>query len=136
MQSLLLREQILNMLKRFELDGVARRVEEEHSRLFARFAFEADVRFDDEFGIGGGETRGELVPLLHGEHNAEVTARNIVAVDLGGFGHRAFFWRKVGDDLVTVKIKIHPVWAGAAFFAAEQIQIELACGGEVVSREG
>ena len=49
MRSLLLREQILTMFKRLELDGVARRVEEKHGGLFARFAFEADVWLDDEF---------------------------------------------------------------------------------------
>ena len=136
LRSLLLREQILNMFKRLELNRVARWVKEEHSGLLARFAFEADMRFDDEFGFGGGEARGEVVPLLHREHDAEVAAGDVVAVDLGGFGHRAFFRREVSDDLMTVEIKVHPVWAGAALFAAEEIQIELACCGEVVRWEG
>ena len=41
MRSLRLREQIFNMFKRLELDGVARRVEEKHGGLVARLAFEA-----------------------------------------------------------------------------------------------
>ena len=44
--------------------------------------------------------------------------------------------REVSDDLMTVEIKVHPVWAGPALFTAEQIKIERSCGGEVVSREG
>ena len=117
----LLSKQILTMLKRLELDGVARRVKEEHGGLFAGFAFEADVRFDDEFGVRGLKALGEFVPLLHGEHDAEVTAGDVVAVHLGCLRHRAFFRRKMRDDLVAVEIKVHPVWAGSAFVAAEQI---------------
>ena len=41
----LLRKQILNMLKRLELNRVAGRVEEEHGGLLAWLALEADVRF-------------------------------------------------------------------------------------------
>ena len=59
-----------------------------------------------------------------------------VAVDLAGFGHGAFVGREMGDDLVAVKIKVHPVRAGAAFLAAEQIEIEAARGGQVVGGEG
>ena len=124
------------MLKRFELDGVTRRIEEEHGGLFARLAFEADVWLDDEFGARGLKALGEFVPLLHRQHDTEVAAGDVVTVDLGSLRHRAFFRRKMRDDLMTVEIKVHPVWAGAAFFAAEQVKIELASGGEIVSGEG
>ena len=120
------------MLKRLELDGVAGGVEEEQGGLFAGFAFETDVWLDDEVGAGGLQTLGEFVPLLHGEHDAEMTAGNVVAVDLRRFGHRAFIRCEVGDDLVAVEIKVHPVRAGAAFLAAEQVEIEAARRIEVV----
>ena len=40
------------------------------------------------------------------------------------------------DDLVAVKIKVHPVRAGAAFLAAEQVEVEAARGGEIVGGKG
>ena len=42
----------------------------------------------------------------------------------------------MGDDLMAVEIEVHPMRAGAAFFAAEEIKIERAAGVEVVRREG
>ena len=75
------------MLKRLELDGVTRRVEEEHGGLFARFAFEADVWLDDEFGVGGLQAVCQRLPLLHGEYDAEVAAGDVVAINLRGFRH-------------------------------------------------
>lgn len=42
----------------------------------------------------------------------------------------------MGDDLVTVEIKVDPVRAGAAFFTAEQVKIEGARCGEIVGGEG
>jgi hypothetical protein len=42
----------------------------------------------------------------------------------------------VRDDLVAVEIEVHPVRAGATFFAAEEIKIKRAAGVEVVRREG
>ena len=83
----LLRKQILNMLKRLELNGVAGRIKEEHGGLFAGFAFEADVRFDDELGARGLQALGEIVPLLHCQDDAEVTTGDVVAVNLAGFCH-------------------------------------------------
>ena len=89
----LLRKQRIHILKRLKFNRVAGRVEEEHGGLFAGFAFEADVRLDDEFGAGGLQAVGELVPLLHAEHNAEVAARDVVTVDVAGFGRRSFVRR-------------------------------------------
>ena len=95
MRSLLLRKQILNMLKRFEFNGVAGRVEEKHGGLLAGFVFEADVGFDDEFGAGGLHAIGEFIPsrtrltptkLLHQRHPAlrdEVVANQWPSVAAG-----------------------------------------------------
>ena len=76
------------------------------------------------------------MPLLHREHNAEVAARDVVAVDVAGFGRRALIRREMGDDLVTVEIEVHPVRAGAPFSAAEEVEIKRAAGVEVVGGEG
>ena len=66
----LLRKRILDKLRRVELNGATRRFESEQGGLFAGFAFEADVRFDDEFGLGGLQTPSEFVPLRFGEDAA------------------------------------------------------------------
>ena len=66
----LLRKRILNKLIRLELNGATRWFESEQGGLFARFAFEADVRFDDEFGRGGVQTPSEFLPLRLGEDAA------------------------------------------------------------------
>ena len=134
--SSLLRKQRVHILKRLKFNRVAGRVEEEHGGLFAGFAFEADVWFDDELRAGGLQALGEFVPLLHAEHDAEVAAGDVVAVNVARFGHRAFVGREVRDDLVAVEIEVHPMRAGAAFFAAEEIKIERAAGVEIVGREG
>jgi hypothetical protein len=42
----------------------------------------------------------------------------------------------MGDDLMAVEIEVHPMWAGATFFAAKEIEIERAAGVEVVAGEG
>ena len=66
----LLRKRILNQLRRLELNGTTRWFESEPGGLFAGFTFEADERFDDEFGLGGLQTPSEFVPLRFGEDAA------------------------------------------------------------------
>ena len=67
------------MLKRLELNRIARRIEEEHGGLFAGFAFEADVWLDDEFRVRG------LQPLGGGLDVAEI--KYGVAKNHVGDGH-------------------------------------------------
>ena len=60
------------------------------------FAFETDVWLDDEVGASSREAVGELVPLLHAEHDAEVATGYVIAIDFTGLCHRAFVGRGVG----------------------------------------
>jgi hypothetical protein len=59
-----------------------------------------------------------------------------VAVHGAGAGGGALVWRKMGDDLVALKIEIHPFRRTAPLGAAEQGAIEGAGGSKVVDREG
>src|SRR5690606_25954064 len=101
-----------------------------------RLALEADVRFDDEFGAGGGEAVGQGLPVREREHHAEVGDGDVVAVDRVAGGDRGGIGREVGDDLVAVEVEIDPFRAAAAFGAADDTAPEGARGGEVVDREG
>ena len=84
------------MFKRLELNRVTLGVEEEHGGLFVGFAREADVWLDDEVSAGRLHAVCQFVPLFHGEHDAEVAAGEVVAVNLASFRHRAFVGRGVG----------------------------------------
>ena len=66
----LLRKRILNKLRRLEFNGATRWFESEQGGLFAGFTFEADVRFDDEFGFGGLRSPSEFVLLRLGDDAA------------------------------------------------------------------
>ena len=74
------------------------------------------------------------MPLIPFQDYAVVGDGDIMAIDgvgvqaLVGFG--AGF--EVNDELVAVKIEVHPLIGAAAFFAAEDIAIELSCSVEVI----
>ena len=100
----LLRKRILNKLRRLELNGATRWFESEQGGLFAGFTFEADVRFDDEFGLGGLQTASEFLPLRLGEDAAYAitgtsspSTAEVLAVEHS-----------------TVEVKVDPVRAGPA----------------------
>lgn len=76
-----LREQPLWILKRLELQRIAAGIEKEHRRLFAHLALKAHMRFDDKFYVGSANFVGKSLPFGHGQHDAEMTLGNIVAVD-------------------------------------------------------
>ena len=74
------------------------------------------------------------MPLIPFQDYAVVGDGDIMAIDgvgvqaLVGFG--AGF--EVDDELVAIKIEVHPLIGAATFFAAEDIAIELSCGIEVI----
>jgi hypothetical protein len=117
-------KQRFHALEGLELNGIAKRVQEEHRGLLAGLAFEADVGLDDELGANGFELGSKLLPLRQIHHQTEMPHRHAVAINFafGGFGvHRGAQMR---DDLMAVKIEVHPIWAAAPFRAAEQIAIK------------
>jgi hypothetical protein len=51
--------------KRLQFERIARRVQEEHRRLFADLSFESDMRLDDEANTGVGQPPRCFIPLIH-----------------------------------------------------------------------
>src|SRR5688572_8809417 len=76
----LLREQPRRVLERLELERVAGRIVEEHRRLLAHLAREADARFDLETGPRATEFLGENVPGMPLEHHAEMRHGHVVSI--------------------------------------------------------
>jgi len=54
-------------------------IEEEHRRLLPDLALEAHVRLIHELRSRSVSFRGELFPLGHGKHNAEMADRDVIA---------------------------------------------------------
>jgi len=79
--SLLLKELRSDVLKCFELDGIAAGVEEKHGRLFAGLSAKTNAGLDDESDTGIFQLARELIPIRHLQHRAEVRYRHIVIVD-------------------------------------------------------
>ena len=107
----LLRKRILNQLRRLELNGATRWVESEQGGLFAGFTFEADVRFDDEFGRGTLQTPSEFVPLRFVEDAAyAITGTlSLSTAEVFAIEHSA------------VEVKVDPVRAGPASRSQAQL---------------
>src|SRR5471030_184418 len=133
---LLLRKQRSDVRKRLDFERIARRVQEEHGRLFANFTLEAHMRLDDEFHPGRGEFVRCRLPLIHRQHHAEVPDRDGIAVYLARLPMTDFVRREMGHDLVPVEIEVHPVGRAAAFRATEQVAIKLTGGRNVMDRKG
>ena len=103
------REQLFDVRERLELERVAEWIEEEHRRLLARLAPEADVRLDDEFASRGTEAARQDRPTSRSrQDHAEMPHRNVIAVDqarrVGHLRRRDL----VRDDLVAEEIEIDP----------------------------
>ena len=124
----------------FELQGVACGVEQEHCRLFAGFAGEAGVGGDDKLDARRREMVGEPLPLVHGQHDAEVGHGHAMAVD-GVVVRREFARRpqlgvEVAHELMAEQVEVDPAVGRAALGAAEQFAVELAGLGDVAHLHG
>src|SRR5262245_48052035 len=68
----LLREDVLGVLERLELERVPAGVAEEHRHLLAGLPLEPDARLDDERHAGGADPIRGLVELVPREDGAEM----------------------------------------------------------------
>ena len=122
-------EKLADVLEGFELEGVAGWVEEEHGRLFAGQAFEADIRFDDKMDGTGLQPAFEVVPCVPVEDDAIVWHGYIVTINRIGVG--TFFPGRsrfqVNYELVAIEIEINPLVGATSFFAAEDVPVKSSC---------
>jgi hypothetical protein len=131
----LLRENLADVLERLEFQGVTARIQEEHRGLFTGLPLKPDMRLDDELGARSTKPVGEGLPLLYGQNGPEVSNGDIITVYRAYRSVANFVRRKVGDDLMSIKIKIDPAVRTAPLGAAEQIPIEAARSGQIVNRK-
>src|SRR5689334_1673066 len=69
-----------NILEGFELQRVARWVQEEHGGLLPGLPLEANVGLDDELDLERAHTLRQGIPVVHLQHNAAMRHWNAVAV--------------------------------------------------------
>src|ERR1700733_4964183 len=105
-----LHKKLANVSKRLELKGIPRRVKEEHRRLLADLALEADVGLDHKLNASTSKPFSQPLPRIHRKHHAEVRNRNIMSIDsimvsltVRGAGFQ------MRDDLVAEEIEVDPL---------------------------
>ena len=93
------------------------------------------MRRDAEADARRLDAGGERFPIAHGEHDAEVRHRNVVAIDRGRrFRSRAFV--EMRHDLVSAEIEVDPPLARPPLAAPEHPPVEVPRGGEIVDGKG
>src|SRR5690606_15069801 len=105
----LTREQLRGIAKALELQRVAARILEEHGRLLAHLALEADARFDAEVRARGAQALYQGMPLLPAQHDAEMRHRHVLAIHFvvhGAAGTRRRI--QMSDQLVAEEVEVHP----------------------------
>jgi len=132
-----MREQLGRILEGFELKRISGRIEKKERRLFPHLSLEADPRLDDEALTAGRQARGQVMPRLPCQHDAEVRHRNLLTID----GVRRLHMRPAGPiqmrhELVSEQIEVHPLAAAASFGTSEQTAVEGARCGQIVNRYG
>ncbi len=127
-------EQLVDVAERLELERIAGGVEQEHRRLLARLAGEADVRCDLEGAARRRQPVAQRLPRVPAEDEAEVRHRHGVTIDRIPVQRRA--WREMGDELVAVEVEIDPRRRRPPLAAAEHAAVEGARAREVVDGKG
>src|SRR5689334_2356480 len=94
------REQLVDAAEGFEFQRIAGRVAEEHGRLFADLAGEADMRRDAEDDARGVQARCQSVPIIPLQHDAEMRNRYVMAVNRVRDRSRTGGGIQMRDDLV------------------------------------
>jgi hypothetical protein len=136
-QKRLFGEELADIGKRFELEGIACRVEKEHGGLFADLALEAKVWLDDEIDARTAKAPSQSLPLLHRKNDSEVGNGNVVAVHRVVVG--VVFARlrlQMRDDLVTEEVEVDPLSRTTALATTQRCAVEAASGVKIIDGEG
>ena len=110
-----MREQLIEICERLELQRISSRVEKKHRRLLAHLALKPSVRFDHERHPSRTNALSHLLPRILCEHDTEVRNRHLVAIHriASSLPARSKSWPVMRDDLVAEQIKIDPVFGAA-----------------------
>jgi hypothetical protein len=129
-------EDLSHVGERLELEGVAEGVEEEHRRLLADLAREADVGLDHEARSCVQQASCQALPIRHRQDRAEVAHRYGPTIDLAGSALVTLRWSQVGHDLVTIEIEVDPRWRALPFKAFQQVTVEASSIGQIRDGKG
>lgn len=121
---ILLGEQLSHVLKGLELEGIPRRVQEEHGRLFPDLPLKADVRFDDKINALGFQVLREILEDVPRKDHPIVRHRYILAVYRIRMQLLFRFRFVVYHQLMPEEVEIDPVVAASPFGAIEHIAIK------------
>src|SRR5262245_7003012 len=116
------RKQLRRVLERLELERVAGRVVEEHRRLLADLAGEADAGLDLKARAGGAQSRRKRFPRVPFEDHAEVRHGHVLTVDFVEV-QRMLRRIEVRDELMAEEIEIDPLGRAATFRTTEHTTV-------------
>lgn len=128
----LFRKQARRIRKGLQLYGIARRISEEHGRLFTRLTGKPDVRRNDECHLLS-QAICQNCPSLHVEYGAKMANRDLFLIYTGPRDRSAFIGSKMRNDLVTEKVEINPLRAASALTALEHVDIKSPRGIKIVN---
>ena len=130
----------INVSERLEFQCIITWVHQYHRGLFAREPRESCIGFDDEAHIFSSERSGERIPLIHLQHDAKMRYRDCMPVNritvCSGAIPIPARWSKMADQLMSIKIEIHPGAGTAPLRAAQQPRVEITRRRDIIYPDG
>ena len=128
-------ELCLYVLEGFELQSVARRIEEKKRSLLAGGILKANMGLDHELHLMLFEPPSECIPLVHFQHYAAVRHRHAVAVYRVEVRIDPPFPSQLGiemaNELMPVEIEIDPRGVASPLRTPYDLTVESSCLSEV-----
>jgi len=130
----------INDSERLEFQRIIAWVQQNHRGLFARESRESCIGFDYKSHLFFSERLDERIPLIHLQHDTKMRYRNRMPVNRIAVCAYAIpilaRGSKMADQLMAIKIEIHPGVGTASFRAAEQAGIEITCRRDIGDLDG
>jgi len=133
-----LREKLAEIGEGLHLDGIARRVAEEHRRLLARQPRKADLWLHSEANAITTNTLRQGFPVVHVKNNAEMRDRHVMTVHGPGsaFTPTATGLRnQMRNDLMPIKIEIDSGFRTPPLCTPENSSVKGPGGCKIVDRK-
>jgi hypothetical protein len=130
----------INVSERFEFQRIIAWIQQNHRGLFARKSQESCIGLDEETDVFPSEYPDEHIPLIHLEHDTKVRYRhgkpvNRITVSSGAIPNLARR-SKMSDQLMSIKIEIHPGTGTASLRAAQQPRVEITRHRNIIYPDG
>ena len=126
-------EHLIVMCEGLELESIARRIEQKHRPLLARFTLKPDIRLDDKGVWCIAQRLGQGVKCWRVNNHTKVWDRHIMPVDrISYIGPCPFV--KVGHHLVTEDVPVDPGICTSTARAAKNLTVKASCLIEIMDR--